>query len=327
MLRPSSNNRRSAAVWRSPKSSGFTLVELLIGMGLLMIIMAIAGSALTSSMRVKGREMQLVEVQQNLRSALQLITQDMRGGAFLHLWHSAACDNGVCSNEERIALVTTDGTMTMIPRRPGSTYNDATRTIVCDARPFRKGDLAIVFSGEGAGQLVEVTGRNLSADHSAACQGPGGGANFDRIRHVNHAISGTWSTSNHMFRAVIATYSLEEDPLDAGSTVLFRHTGLETPQAQTGVVAFNVSELQFAYGVPVDPDSPASQLIFYPTLPDAAAALGSDYVAVPGDPTKTYIGSVVQAVRVSLTGRTSGPIDRSGQIGEFTLTETVGFRR
>jgi len=62
MLRPSSNNRLpDRGRRRGARQQGFTLVELLIGMALLMIVMLIAGAALSSSMRVKGREMQLVE--------------------------------------------------------------------------------------------------------------------------------------------------------------------------------------------------------------------------------------------------------------------------
>ncbi len=324
MLRPSSNNRLpDRGRRRGARQQGFTLVELLIGMALLMIVMLIAGAALSSSMRVKGREMQLVEVQQNLRSALQLITQDMRSGAFIHLWHSADCANDVCSNTGRVALVTTDGVMTMIPRKPGNTYSDSRQTPVCNARQFNDGDLALVFSGDKSAQLVKVTGVDISADHDQPCQNE----NKDMIRHAGNSISGTWSTSNYMFRAVVATYSLEPDPLDATTTVLYRRTGLDTPMAQSGVVAFNVSELDFAYGVPVDPTSAASQLIFYPTLEEAAAALGSDFVAVPGVSSKTYIGTVIQAVRVSITGQTARPIDNAGNLGEFTLTETVEFRR
>lgn len=318
-LRSSSNSR-----------SGFTLVELLVGMTVLLVLLGVAGAAVVNSMRVKGREMQLVEMQQNLRSALQLITQDARAGAFIHVWNNSACTYGVCSTNDRLALITTDGVMTMIPEPPGNSYNNSAITGVCDARDFNVGDLAIVVSGDKSADLIEVTNINLHANYAQPCKGPGGtggGPNRDQVQHNKQKLTGTWSTANHMFRAVVATYSLEPDPLVQGETVLYRRTGLTTPQAQTGIVAFQVSDLSFSYGVPVDPAAAASQLVFYPTLEAAATALGSAYSALPVGTGKIFVGSVVQAVRISLTGRTAHPLASTGDYGELTLTETVEFRR
>lgn len=314
----------------SSSHSGFSLVELLIAMAVLGIILAIAGASLTSSLGVKTREMQLVEVQQNVRTAMQLLSQDARAGAFIHLWHSDSCAHEVCSTGDRVAFITTDGIMTTIPEPPGASYNNSAITGVCDARQFRPGDLAIVFSGDKTADLIEVTGINHHANYSQPCRGPSGkgsGPNRDQIQHNNHKLSGAWSTSNHMFRAVVVTYSLEPDPLVPDMTVLYRRTGLNTPQEQTGIVAFNVVELEFGYGVPVDPDVTASQLVFYPSLESAATALGSSYTAFPTDTSRTYVGAVVEAVRISVTGRTDRPLRSTGDPGEFTLTETVEFRR
>lgn len=311
------------------KQHGFTLIELLIAMVVLIVVLGLAGTSVVSSLQVKGREMQLTEMQQNMRSALQLITQDARAGAFIHVWHDAACSHGVCSTDQQIAFVTTDGVMTMIPEPPGASYNNSAITGVCDARDFSVGDLAIVFAGDESGDLVEVTQVNLHANYGQPCKGPGGGGgpNRDQVQHNKQKLTGSWSTANHMFRAVIATYSLEPDPLEPTETVLYRRTGLDTPQAQSGIVAFQVADLSLAYGVPVDPDEAASQLIFYPTLEDAAAALGTSYSAYPVGSSQTYVGAVVQAVRISMTGRTARPINRAGDFGELTLTETVEFRR
>lgn len=314
----------------SNRQTGFSLVELLVAMAILGIVLAIAGTALTSSMGVKTRELQLVEMQQNVRTAMQLLSQDARAGAFIHVWNSATCSHGVCSAGDRIALITTDGVMTTIPEPPGNSYNNSANTRVCDARAFQEGDLAIIISGDKTADLVEVTKVTLHANYDQPCRGPmgaGGGPNSDTVQHNKHKLTGSWSTSNHMFRARVVTYSLEEDPLDPGLTVLYRRTGLNTPQDQSGTAAFSIAGLDFAYGVPIDPDVAASQLIFYPSLEDAVTALGSNYSALPTDATKTYIGSIVEAVRISITGRTERALRSTGQPGEFTLTETVEFRR
>lgn len=319
MSQRSSNNKRS----------GFSLVELLIAMTVLIVILGIVGFAVTGSLRVKGREMQMIEMQQNLRSALQLISQDARAGAFIHVWNDSSCTNGICSRDDRIALVTTDGVMTMIPEPPGASYNNSAITGVCDARDFEVGDLAIVVAGDDSVDLVEVTGINQQANYSQPCKGPHGkgSPNRDQVQHNKQKLTGKYSTTNHMFRAVIATYSLQPDPVDSESTVLHRMTGLSSVGPQSGIVAFHVSDLALAYGVPVDPDVAASQLVFYPSLSAAASALGAGYTAFPSGSGQTYVGSVVQAVRISLTGRTPNPINSAGEHGEFTLTETVEFRR
>lgn len=314
----SSNSRRR-------HEEGFTLIEMLIAATVLVILLGLVGNALVSSLRIKQSETQIVEVQQNLRSALQLMSQDLRAGAFLHLWHDDDCSgSAVCSTADRVAVVTTDGTMTTIPEPPGSSYTNSAETNVCDARQFNDGDVALVYNN-GVVDLIEVTKTQIQADHSKPCKGPPGSPNRDKIQHNKDKLTGQWSASSYLYRAIVASYYLAPDPVEADRLALFRQTGLGTPQEQSGLVAFGVSELSFDYGVPVDPTAAASQLIFYPTLEAAAAALGGNYSAYPRTPGKTYVGSVVEAVRVRLVGETKGT--GGNEPRTFELTETVELRR
>lgn len=307
------------------KAAGFTLVEMLISAAIALIVLGIAGYALTTSLRTKARETQLVEVQQNVRAAMQLVSQDIRAGAFTRLWNSPACSYGVCSSGDRIAVVTTDGVMTTVAANPGVTFSGVTQTNICDARQFQVGDLAIVSNGSNS-QLVEITQVELLANHAQPCSTTGSG-NRDRIRHAADSISGIWSTTNYVFRTALATYSLQPDPVDASRQVLYRRTGLSAERAQSGIVAFDIAELRFEYGVPVDPTAAASTLVFYDDLAAAATAMGGGYTVNPRDTTGTYIGEEIRAARVTITGRTPGPLPSTGAPGEFTLTETVEFRR
>lgn len=322
MSQPSSSSRHQQL-----SAAGFTIVELLIAMAILGVILWVSAAALTRTLEVRGREVQLVEVQQNLRSALQLVSQDLRAGSFMHVWNDSACSSGVCSGNDRIAIVTTDGVRTSIPEPPGNSYNNSAITGVCDARGFSEGDLAIIYSGEDSMQLVEVTHVNLHADHTKPCSGPPGTPNRDQLQHNNDRLTGQWSTANYVFRAVVATYSLEPDPLEPERTVLYRRTGLSSEQEESGIVAFNVSDVSFTYGVPVDPTAAASELIFFPTLAEAAAALGSDYSSFPRTVGKSFVGKEVRAVRVTLTGTTPHELRSTGEHHDFTLTETVEMRR
>lgn len=307
------------------RNAGFTLVEMLLAAAIAMVVLGIAGYAITVSLQTKARETQLIEVQQNVRAAMQLVAQDIRAGAFTRLWNSPGCTAGVCSNADRIAVVTTDGVMTTVAANPGGTFSNSTQTRVCDARQLQVGDLAIVSNGANS-QLVEITGVDLLANHSQPCSTTGT-ANSDRVRHTTDSISGIWSTTNYLFRTALATYSLQPDPVDASRQVLYRRTGLGTERAQSGVVAFNISGLSFAYGVPVDPTAAASTLVFYDDLGSAAAAMGGGYTLNPRDTTGEFIGEEIRAARVTITGRTPGPLPSTGAPGEFTLTETVEFRR
>src|SRR5690606_36477090 len=125
MSRPSSSSSPSTRPGIRG-AGGFTLVEMLIAATIMVILLGLVGNAIVSTLRIKQSETQMVEVQQNLRSALQLVSQDLRAGAFLHLWHDSSCGTGnVCSNSEQVAVITTDGVMTTIPEPPGASYNNS----------------------------------------------------------------------------------------------------------------------------------------------------------------------------------------------------------
>lgn len=325
MSRRSSTNRES----------GMTLIELLVAASMAIVLLGAVTAVLSTSLRTKAREVGLVEVQQSVRTAAQLIAQDLRAGAFLHLWHSPTCEHGVCSNDEQISIITTEGVMSMVPEAPGTIFTGATATYVCDARDFSVGDLALItfeHSDTSSGtrellsRLVSINSVTRTANYAVGCQG-GSTPNRDRIRHTLDPISGVWSTSNYVFRAVLATYSLVPDPQDADRSVLYRRTGLSEEMDQSGVVAFDIAELQFSYGVPVDASATASTLLFYEDLESAATALGAGYTADPKSSSGKFVGEAVRAVRFRVTGRTPRPLPSTGLPGEVTISETVEFRR
>ena len=70
------------------KERGFTLLELLVAMAVLGVLMVIVLTALTNGLRVKNREDMRLELQQNLRGATQIMAEDLRSSAFLHLWQT-----------------------------------------------------------------------------------------------------------------------------------------------------------------------------------------------------------------------------------------------
>lgn len=80
-----------SARWLTSRA-GFTLVELLVALAILGILLTLTLEAFSGSLTYKSREDLRLKTQQNLRAALHYITQDLRSGAYLHVWnHTLLC--------------------------------------------------------------------------------------------------------------------------------------------------------------------------------------------------------------------------------------------
>ncbi len=314
----------SSAPSSGSKQIGFTVLELLIAMAVLAVIMSLVVQAFASGLQSKRSEDLKLEVQQSLKTAIQVITQDLRSSKQLHIWNKSPCaSTEACSTNTQIGIVTTDGQITTPSDAPGTTFSNATTTNVCDARAFAVGDVALQVNGNDAPQLYQVTSVSTTANHALACQG----TNVDSIGHTSSSISGTWNSVSYVFHIDLATYSLQPDPLNASQSVLQRRSGLGTTRSGTGVVSFDMTNLSLAYGIPSDLSASTSTLVFYSDLSAAASAKGTLYSAYPNMTGKTYVGTLVRAVRVTMTGQSPTPLPGTGIPYTFTLSETVDLRR
>jgi Tfp pilus assembly protein PilW len=118
----------------------------------MLIAIAIFGTMLTaafmifsSGLQTKRSEDLKLGLQQNLRAAMQIISQDLRSAGVMHLYNQSPC-NSVCSNDTQVAILALTGVNTAIASTPGTTPN-ATQTAVCDASAFKKGDIAVRYNG------------------------------------------------------------------------------------------------------------------------------------------------------------------------------------
>ena len=67
---------------------------------------------------------------------------------------------------------------------------------------------------------------------------------------------------------------------------------------------------------------------YYDTLTAAANALGaSTYSDMPTVAGKSFVGSLVRAVRLQMTGQTRNVTSPGGTRATYTLTETIDLRR
>jgi prepilin-type N-terminal cleavage/methylation domain-containing protein len=313
---------------RIRRQGGFTIIETIIAIVLFLIFAGIATFSLTQGLRSKNSQETYLELQQNLRVALQQLTQDVRAATKVGPWNDPAsgCDDqrDACSLRDRLSILATTGRLTDVAEQAGSTYTNSTRTHVCDARGFRRGNLVVIMNG-GAFYLIKLSGVRRTRDYGQPCSL----TNRDELRHNRTPISGTWANSTYAYQVRVVTYELIPDPLDPGRTVLYRRVGNgATPGAGSGIVAFDVDGLKLSYGVPLNPsagDTSVQRLRFYDSLSDAAAALGSGYSDDPNG-SGTYVGTVVRAIRVTLSGTTPKPLRTGGTPGHYELTETIDLR-
>lgn len=332
------------AVSRSSRSfgsrrgrEGFTLIEALLAIAILIVLIGIVAVSLTRGLQTKHSQSVFIELQQNLRNAMQQITQDLRSTSQLGLWNDpgSGCDDpgDACSARDRLAILISKGFYTSVAESPGNSYNNSVETAVCDASGFSDGDLVLITDGSNA-DLVTITQIQNLRDFSQPCRPAGSAAggnppNHDKIQHNHDRISGTWNPNTYAFKVQLVTYELRPDPSDATRTVLYRRTGLGSSEGPfSGIVAFDVDTLRLSYGIPLNPTAGSTtvqQLRFYDSLSAAAAALGSAYTDDPRG-SGIYVGSLVRAVRVYLAGTTPKDLVKGGSPGRFEITETVDLR-
>jgi type II secretory pathway pseudopilin PulG len=323
---------------------------MLIAMAIFGTMLAAAFMIFSSSLQTKRSEDLKLGVQQNLRSAMQIISQDLRSAGVMHLYNQSTCTNGVCSNNSRVAILSLTGANTSIATTPGTTPN-ATQTAVCDASQFAKGDIVVRYNGTSittntsnivtsainqgfnTSQVLQITAEPTERSApKAACTN----TTNDTIDHALQSVSGTIANDgqSYIFKANLFTYVVQPDDLDSSQNALYRLSGLGntstvpiTPPASVPV-AFNINDLKISYGIRSNPTAlSASRLVFYDTLSAAVTALGTaNYSDTPGVTGKTFIGGLITAVRVTLAGESAMDLPNTSKKYTFSLSETVDLR-
>lgn len=313
---------------RTKQQKGFSTLETIIAVVLFIIFAGIATFSLTQGLRTKNSHRTYLELQQNMRTALQQLSQDVRAATKIGPWNDPAsgCDDvaDACSRRERLSILTTTGRFTDVAEQAGSRFANSTQTYVCDARGFHRGDL-VLLGGNNTYKLIKLSGVRKKRNYSQPCSK----TNRDILRHRSTPISGAWDSNNFAYQVQLVIYQLIPDPLDPARTVLYRRVGsAASPAGGSGIVAFDINDLKFSYGVPMDPaavGTSVQRLRFYDSLSAARSALGSGYTDNPNG-SGIYVGKVVRAIRVSLAGTTPAPLKTGGKKGHYELTETIDLR-
>ena len=304
---------------------GFTTLELLLAAAIFLSLIGVAFQFTVSSLSVQGRESQEVELQQNVRAAMQLIAQDIRSSNGLHLINSPNCQIGSpCSNSNQLSTISASGEITLVREPVNSSFSNSTQTRVCDARAYPNGSTAILMNATKNSvdsSPLDITGRQINRNLNQPC-------NFVNSDIINHnPVSGTWTDRSYISKAVVASYFLGPDPIDSSRTALYRRTGLANQGGQSGLVAFDITNLDIQYGI-----AAGANLTFYPDLATAAAA-NPGWSDMPNS-ALPYIGNNVEIIKVSLTGETREAKVKTVVNGhayynraQFSLSQTVELRR
>lgn len=105
------------------RASGFTLIELLVAAALGLFVLGALGQFLTTSLRVKQREDQIVPLQQTLRASAEAISQDMREAIGSRVVYTGSLPSGmtlpVSGASQVTLLVPVQGTSFAVRKPPG----------------------------------------------------------------------------------------------------------------------------------------------------------------------------------------------------------------
>lgn len=305
-----------------PTQSGFGLVELLVVLGIMGVVMGAVNSLYIAHQRSATTETEAVDVQQNLRIALDQMTRDLSMAGFLVTGADqiAAVANGVAPAADSMTLNT--GSESLV----AATINSSTSAVVVAAGTVL--DLPVIAFGGSIGGF-ETADQNVAQVRIVNYRSEplGVGTTFTVIQvnpaagtcgvipapclrlSANNAGAGDISRGDTVLKTSVAGgaegfpqtvgYSVAACPAPLTGQCLMRTT---VPAAAGGatVVATNITDLQFRY-----------------------LLTGNLEVDVP---TAAQL-SDVRAVRVTITGQTIATVAASGGTPRSrTLTSVVAVR-
>lgn len=288
------------------RQRGFTLVEVLVAMGILGLLLTVAYAGVIRGAQVQSDQEAITTAQARLRRVVEVFTQDVRSAVF-----GAITDHPYASGTTSISFALLDGAAGYpLLDQPGNSFpNAANSRVIAASSPDLLGQVLVV---NAAGQAVILDVRNIQRvggpDSSEwLVVHPGCGKNID------------FTPNTLMFRVVTQGY--RHDP---ASNTLFARAG-SAPEAP---LAWNITAFSIEYvyqnaggDVAVNPQPPAFNASF-PTREVIQTADGARF-------TLTRI-QLVLASQEESRGRTftrtySGQVELpSGQV--FTVSEVVPCR-
>jgi|SRR5688572_27403193 len=166
---------------RSIAQAGFTLIELMVGMAVSVVVVAAAFTILTTTSKSLRANEQIVDTQQNLRMAMEVLSRDFKLAGFGNPGVPIGnCTNGIVPADQNTAGVDTgpDSVQLLVPTTKASGANrwtlslptNAAGTTVITLQPGAVADMAnsgltanASYISIGGAATAQVTGFNPTA--------------------------------------------------------------------------------------------------------------------------------------------------------------------
>jgi len=204
------------------RKTGFTLIETLVSLSLLLILLGLAYNGIDRFMRVRQQQDVITATQAKLRRTVEVFTQDLRSAVF-----GAIIDEPYASGEDAVsfALLKGNSGFKVYTSNPAG-WSDAYDTVVIAENPgLRRGDRVMIVNQAQKAVILKVTGvRNL-------------GGNRWHIRHNGCKNTLSYYSNTLLFGVDLYGIRYDEDQ----KALILNEKGNELP------LAFGIEDFEIEY--------------------------------------------------------------------------------
>ena len=242
------SNRRGTAM-AGASDRGFTLIELMISLGIFAVVSMAAFSVLSASQRIATMNDQTVQIQRNVRLAMDLIARDFRMAAFGNpAAGTAGCNQQLTATDNAIGADAGPDAIQMV------TVDQQVGTL---AAAYVKGNTTITVNDLPAGTLAANDVISLEGIVLASTSLPAG--NILTLSSITSSGSTMLPIGTGVFRLACVTYQVTgADGRVGGAGAVFTPYTLLRNTTSTAANALpivdGIEDLQLAYGIDADGD-------------------------------------------------------------------------
>ena len=228
---------------------GFTLIELMISLGIFAVVSMAAFSVLSASQKIATMNDQTVQIQRNVRLAMDLIARDFRMAAFGNpAAGTASCNQQLTATDNAIGADAGPDAIQMV------TVDQQVGTL---AAAYVKGNTTITVNDLPAGTLAANDVISLEGIVLASTSLPAG--NILTLSSITSSGSTMLPIGTGVFRLACVTYQVTgaDGRVGGAGTVFTPYTLLRntTITAANAVpIVDGIEDLQLAYGIDADGD-------------------------------------------------------------------------
>lgn len=286
------------------RTAGFTIIELLVGMAIAAIILAVSSQLLMSAAKVQAREEISVPVQESVRGAMEVMSTELREAMTPRVLSAYASPPGLntyYSTNTVLSIIGGDAESTFAVAKPSgypstTGYPAQSRITVVTPNTAGKTCTSMLKAGDYF-YLLSVTPGTTDTRATWGQVSLLGCAGSSLNTTVSMPQIGQWTVDSRILKASLTRYYTGTL---SGVNVLYRQDLSGTSSGSPQVVAFDITELKLEY-----------------------SSDGLTFTAVPSSTAEPL------AIRITLTGQTNQ--QRLGTpantLRPYTLSQVVFMRQ